>query len=408
MSIIESFMWAFSNVYSYKMRSLLTMLGIIIGISSVIMIMSIGAGVQNSIFDEMEAFNMTNIQVIPRTFAQGAQGVLTMDDMDVIRQIPNVSEVSGLFELRNQTLRLRNPNETQRGTSFGIDENYDISEVVNMAYGRFITQQDVANNALVAVIRPEISMDVFGRLDSVGERLEVEGANGRYSLTVVGVLDIEESGIGAQTPLNMGLFILPISTAGLIANMPNSVDSLSVSIEDPEMSTTTATQITNILNRRHDRDDAFLAISLSTVSEGIDAVFAAVTGFIAFVAGISLFVGGVGVMNIMMVTVTERTREIGIRKSLGATSNIIKLQFVIESTILTLIGGIIGIFFGIFGAIGISNFLTSVAPLDIVPSVEINTIILAVSASMLVGVVFGVYPAGKAAKLDPIEALRYE
>jgi len=405
MGFLETFSSAFSNVYSYKMRSLLTMLGIIIGIGSVIMIMSIGAGVQAAIFSEMDAFNTTSIQVGPRNMAPR---VLTLDDADVIRQMPNVYAVTAMSELMNQSIQLRNPSETRRGSAFGLDEWYHTLETVTMLYGRFISRQDVANNAFVTVISPEVSMDVFGRVDSVGERMQVEGPNGRYSLTVIGILDIEPSAIGAQTPLNMALFIVPVTTLGVIDNNPDATDFFTVSIDDPDLSAATATQITNILNRRHDRDDAFLAMSTATIMDGIDAIFAAVTGFIAFVAGISLFVGGVGVMNIMMVTVTERTREIGVRKSLGATSGLIKLQFMMESTILTFIGGIIGIVFGALGARQIGSLLSAVAPLDIVPSVEMSSVLVAVTVSMLVGIVFGVYPAGKAAKLDPVDALRYE
>lgn len=408
MNLVEMFSSAFSNVFSYKMRSLLTMLGIIIGISSVIMIMSVGSGVQETIFSELDSFNMNSLEVMPRNFLQGGQGIFTMEDLEVVRQLPNVKDVSPVLQVPNQRLQLRSPNEATTGHAFGLSEAYHNVEVINMLYGRFITEQDVINNSFVAVISPEVSIDVFGFVDSVGQRLEVEGVNGRYNLTVIGVLDIEQNAIGAQTPLNNALFIIPVTTASIIVGNPGYVESFSVAIEDPEQSTGTASQITRLLNMRHNREDAFIAMSISSFMDSVTAILSGVTGFIIFVAAISLFVGGVGVMNIMMVTVTERTREIGIRKSLGATSNTIKLQFVLESAILTSVGGIIGVILGIAGALALSSIISFILLIDIIPTVEPSVALLAVGISMLVGIVFGVYPASKAAKLDPVEALRYE
>lgn len=404
MNILESIYSAFSNVYNYKMRSLLTMLGIIIGISSVIMIMSIGEGVKNSMYSELDSFNMTNINVVPSNFNPWT---LTLDDADAVSQLHNVEGVTSIAQLYNQKLQLRNPSETKSGIAWGLDQNYGNIEVIDIQYGRFITEQDVNNNAYVAVITPEISRDVFGYTDSVGESLQVEGPNGRYSLTVVGVL-AESDSIHTQTPLSNGLFVMPITTAGIISNKPNTLLQMSVSIENPELSLATAQQITALLDIRHGTEDDFIAMSGETQMDAIDAIFSGVTGFVAFVASISLFVGGVGVMNIMMVTVTERTREIGIRKSLGATNNLIKLQFVFESAILTSLGGVIGVLLGVTSAKLLSNIMSSILLMEIIPSIETSTVILAVSVSMLVGIVFGVYPAGKAAKLDPVDALRYE
>lgn len=404
MNILEIIYSAFSNVYNYKIRSILTMLGIIIGVSSVIMIMSIGEGVKDAMNRELESFNLNNINVQSNNYQQAQ---LTLDDARAISELNNVSGVANMSRLFDQRVQLRNPSETRIGMAFGLDHNYSNVEVINMGYGRFITEQDVNNNAYVAVISAEMSRDVFGYLDSVGESLQVEGPNGRYYLTVIGVLE-ESDAILAQTPLNFSIFLLPVTTAGIISDRPNSVDTMSVTMVNSELSLHTSQQISTLLDIRHNTNGNFSARSGETARQSLDNMFTGVTAFVAFVASISLFVGGVGVMNIMMVTVTERTREIGIRKSLGATNNLIKLQFVFESAILTSLGGIIGVLLGVIGANILGNVMMNILYMEIVPTINILTMVFAISVSMLVGIVFGVYPAAKAAKLDPVDALRYE
>ena len=405
--MIEGLASALKNLYAYKMRSVLTMLGIIIGISSVIMITSLGDGVYQAIQGELGSFNTTSVQVLPRNMM--GPPTLNMEDAEAIAMLHNVTGVTGMLELWGQNMTLRNPNETRRGSGWGVDQNYHEIEAVNMRYGRFITEQDVQTSARVAVISPQTSLDVFGFIDSVGHALEIQGNLGRYRLTVVGILDINPGELMmAQTPLNMGMFVLPITTAGQLRGIEGYMDNISVSLEEPLLSMATAEQITRLLNARHDLEDGFLVMSMAEVMEGLDIIFLGVTGFIAFVAGISLFVGGVGVMNIMMVTVTERTKEIGIRKSLGATGGIIRLQFVFEAVALTTIGGIIGIIFGMGSAMGLVALVNSVSPMELGITIDGMAITIALVVSTSVGVIFGVYPAGKAAKLDPVDSLRYE
>lgn len=406
--LTESLLSALRSIAAHKMRSLLTMLGIIIGISSVIMITSIGDGVYGAIEGELGAFNMSTIQVFPRDMF-GTAPQLTGEDLGAIATLHNVAGVSGVIESNNhQRLQLRNPNEYRRGMISGLDHHYTIIESVTLRYGRFLSASDIANHARVAVIRPEISLQVFGTVNSVGETLYIDGNLGRFSLTVIGVVDIDPNHVGAQTPLNTALLIMPRTTLADLRNHPGRMEAVVVGVENPLFATATAEQITRLLDSRHDRSDGFTALSMSTVMEWIGLIFSGITGFIAFVAGISLFVGGVGVMNIMMVTVTERTREIGIRKSLGATGMIIQLQFLFEAVLITLIGGVIGILFGLGSAAGLSALVNMVAPMELVAAVDVVAIVIAVVTSITIGVVFGVYPASKAAKLDPVDSLRYE
>ncbi|MCL1935205.1 MAG: ABC transporter permease [Defluviitaleaceae bacterium] len=407
MQFLESISSAVKSVLSHKMRSFLTMLGIIIGISSVIMITSIGDGVYNAIHNEIATFNMSTIQVFPRNVF--GPSILTYNDMDAIQNLPNVNNVTTMIESNsNQRIQLRNPLETRRGSITGLDHNYHIIENINMLYGRFISENDINNMARVAVIRPEISIQVFGFVNSVGRTIYIEGNLGRLALTVVGIIDVPLDTIAAQSPPSMALALVPATTLSSLRNTPNNIDAMMVSMDNPIFATETAEQITRLLNIRHNREDGFAALSMTEVMDFIEIIFVGVTAFITFVAGISLFVGGVGVMNIMMVTVTERTREIGIRKSLGATGVLIRLQFVFESIVITLIGGILGIIFGIGSALALTIAVSHFSPMEIIATVDVTAIIIAVVSSILIGVIFGVYPAGKAANLDPVDSLRYE
>ena len=414
MKLLESLNSAIKSILSYKMRSLLTMLGIIIGISSVIMITSLGNGIYDAMHESLAGFNMNSIQVFPRGVQVQGDGnmiiehVLHMDDIPLINSVHNVAATTAVIEFHSQRITLRG-GDTRLGIAYGVDHNWHIFETdMAIRYGRFIQEQDVVNNAHVAVLTPWVSMDVFGTENSVGQTLEVTGENGRYTLTVIGVSDAERNEFAPPGTGNTDMFALPVTTAAIIRNTPGIVDAFQITLDNPALTTATSEQIVRLLNHIHDRDDGFAAMSMGEALDMLDAVMLGVTAFIAFVAGISLFVGGVGVMNIMMVTVTERTREIGIRKSLGATGIMIRLQFVMEAVMLTMIGGLIGIITGLSSAFGITALINNAADFQIISSIDIGAIVTAVTTSVLIGVVFGVYPAAKAAKLDPVDSLRYE
>lgn len=413
MNIIESFSAAIKSVTGNKMRSILTMLGIIIGIAAVIMIMGVGQGVRNTIFSLVENIDKRFIEVYVQNWESNDDN-LTFADKDAVTKIEGVKSVSALNQFWGMDLLLMRPDEVLNGAVIGVDENYGAIEKYEMQLGRFINENDVENRLSVVVLQPHIAVQVFGYLDCIGEKIQISFWGGIEEFTVIGILagPTEQSNLDQMmaggTPLKRSIAVVPIKTLNQIFDLGDDVDFFGVSVEGQYSTAEISKAITTLLDIRHSSQDKYYAQSLESMFDMVETVIGAVTGFIAFVAAISLFVGGVGVMNIMLVSVKERTREIGIRKALGATENNIKFQFLLESVTLSLFGGVIGILLGWGLSIIAGNIITSLMETSVVPVISVNVITLACGVSMLVGIIFGVYPAGKAAKLDPIEALRYE
>jgi len=385
------------------------MLGIIIGIGSVIMIVAVGTGVKNSVFNVVSGINQYFIEVYPNTYTW--DDLMTLDDAEAIGKIPNVSMVTMLSEWWGLELELRIPGEYEEGSLAGTDNNYMVLEDVNISKGRFISKNDVDNKSRVAVIRPEIALKVFGRVDCLGEKLEINAWGVTEQFTVIGILKGTDENVVSSmlnTPLSRSLAVIPITTIIEMFGYEDKIDYFGVGIRDVSKTTETSAEITNLLHLRHNNKDVYYTQSMSNQFDMIDGMLNAVTGFVSFVAGISLFVGGVGVMNIMLVSVKERTREIGIRKSLGATNGNIKFQFLLESIMLTLIGGIIGVVLGGLLAILACSVISGLMLTEVIPVVSLPVIAIAFGVSSAVGLISGVYPSAKAARLDPIEALRYE
>jgi len=391
-----------------KSRSFLTVLGIVIGIGSVIAMISIGQGAAKNIQSNIESLGSNLLVVMPgsqrgvNTMVRGGMGsatTLTLDDAQAIKsQIEYASQVAPTVSARKQV-------KTTRGTNtntsiYGVDEAYAAVKNITVASGSLINNTQVSKTSKVAVIGPTARDDLFGEgSDAVGQKIRLEN----LEFTVIGVTASKGgSGMGSSDDL----IYLPISTALRYLTGGNSVSNINIQVSDETMMTAVQEQVTSLLLIRHKITDPlqadFSIMNQADIMSAMTSVTDTLTLLLGAIAGISLLVGGIGIMNMMLTTVTERTREIGLRKSLGAKSKNISSQFLAESVALTFIGGIIGTIFGWLASVLITKLSGTVT------SVTIFSVILACSVSAAIGIIFGYYPARRAAKLNPIEALRYE
>jgi len=382
-----------------KMRSVLTMLGIIIGIAAVIMITSIGQGFRDEVNSAFRSLGSVGLQVSVRYDGDTtASDLLTMDSVELIKSHPDVESAAPANTVTGR-VQLRNPSQTTRVIFMGSTEEYRNVQPVDTRFGRFLIEIDVAAASPVIIIDDNLARRIFGRANAVGETITATFWFGTAELTVIGIYRSDDFGIAMfEMPT---IAYVPITTLMKFSNTEY-VDNIFVSGRDGDRLDQTASEIARLLSIKHNNTRRYNVQNLMRQMDMINDILGNITGFVSLVAAISLIVGGIGVMNIMLVTVTERTREIGIRKSLGATDGNIQTQFLIEAVILTAIGGFIGIVLGYYGGFAVGGII------DLTPSISIPTVILTVVISSAIGIIFGVYPASKAAKMDPIEALRYE
>lgn len=411
MRVKEILRIAWEAIGKNKVRSLLTMLGIIIGVSAVIIMVSISVGTEKMIEEEITSLG-TNLLFVQPNFTQGGfrggqggppAGGLVYDDAFAISEI---SGVQGVAVEQNSTQDVRAGDETLQSVSLlGTTPDFPSVRDYDLAVGRYFNQQQVDRTQNVAVLGSSLAQELFGEQDPIGQDMIV----GTTRLTVIGIMD--EKGLVGDVDYDSRLYV-PISvvfkkfTNNQFARIiGDRVRLIYVELEDHETMDDTILQIELLLARLHDVSMDEPDFTITTQQDIIgtqEATTAAFRGLLSWVAGVSLVVGGIGIMNIMLVSVTERTREIGIRQSVGATPNDIRWQFLTEALMLSLVGGLIGVFVGMGGAWlfgSISDMRTVIVP---------ESIILAFFSSALVGVFFGFYPANKAAELDPIDALRYE
>ena len=422
MLIWENILLALSGLRANKMRSLLTMLGIIIGIAAVIGILTVGNGLTGSITGSMSSLGATNISVFLQEKGGGMGGMETIlgvaspeeedlitDEMlEALRQRYGEA-VAGISVSASAGSGVARDGRLYANVSLtGINEEYLAVNNTDLLAGRTIRQEDLDGRRSVCVVSDRLVENLYqGDADAaLGDEVRVE-LNGEYqSFRIVGIYEYDASmsiSFSAEEDVTTSLYI-PITTANHLAGSPEGYSTVTVQASAGMDSAAMAQSIREFLSRYYanNEDYGVSAMAMSTMVESMSAIMDTLSIAISVIAGISLLVGGIGVMNIMLVSVTERTREIGIRKALGATNNNIRIQFVVESVIVCLIGGVIGILLGaVLGYVGSSLLSEACLPRP-------SYIALAVGFSMAIGVFFGYYPANKAARLDPIEALRYE
>lgn len=401
-SISEISKLAVRSLLRNKTRSLLTMIGIIIGVSAVISLVSIGQGLQNYITNQFESMGSNVIAVLPGKVGGSGGGFssssapnfggtkLTMKDVSDIAKLGGSVESAGAAIQSAASVSYQG--KTKYATILGLDAEYPKIRNLTVNSGRQITNADVKSDRNVAVIGTTIVDKLFSGGNPIGKQIKVGG----QKFEIVGVLkEIGSGGFGVDTN---SYVIIPITSAQSVFGV-NGVQAIAVKATNKESITPAINQIKKLLSK-HLKDDDFSVIDQGSLIQTINQILGVITVALGGIAAISLVVGGVGIMNIMLVSVTERTREIGLRKAVGAKPQDILVQFLIEAVILSLGGGVIGVIFGALGAWGISHFVET--------SVSLWSIGLAFGVSALVGIVFGVAPAARAARLSPIEALKYE
>lgn len=407
MKIYDILHETYSALSANKVRTGLTMLGIIIGIASVIAMTAIGQGAQNSISSSIQSIGANLVMVMPgaqRSFGgpsggRGGAQSLTVEDANAIAtQISNVKAVVREVSSRKQVVATGTNTNTN---IVGTEASYQDVRNVSIDEGSFITDQNVSSGAKVAVLGPTTRDDLFGvgATNVVGQTIRISG--GQYS--VIGIT-VSKGGSGFSN--NDDMIFIPYTTAQRYLTGNKYLSEIDVSAQSSDVSTQVQTDITTLLTSLHNITDP-TKVDFNTMNQAdIIATASSVTGtftiLLSAIAGISLIVGGIGIMNMMLTTVTERTREIGLRKAIGAKKKDINKQFLIEAIILTFTGGMIGVILGWLISFIVSYFGILQA------SVSLSSVLLAFGVSAGIGVIFGYYPAHRAANLNPIDALRYE
>lgn len=405
MKLQDLFQETFIAISSNKARSGLTILGIVIGISSVIAMVSIGQGAAGQIQSSIEGLGSNLLTVIPGVVepgrgivssGRGSAQTLKNEDTEVLKQIAGVAYISPEFQRRFQITSTGGNNTNS--TIIGVTADYPQVRNVSIEQGSFIVENQLRGIGRVAVLGPTVAKDLFGDSDPIGKTIRINKAN----FKVIGLLQAKGSG-GFFNP-DDAVFV-PLTTMQKILAGGDFLSSISVSVESKELMPQVQEEAIFALAEKHRVDPQspdFSIVSQADILGTLTQVTDTFTIFLAAVAGISLIVGGIGIMNMMLTTVTERTREIGLRKAIGAKKKDISMQFLAEAVMLTFIGGVVGVLLGWIISIVVSSFA------GIATSVSISSVLLAFGVSAGIGIIFGYYPARRAASLNPIQALRYE
>ena len=404
--LYEYLKMAVSNIRANKMRSFLTMLGIIIGISSVILIMSLGNGAKNVITDQMAG--IASGQIALYTFDSTGSSYITKEDIEAIKEVPGIKAINSYMYADGSTVTQKGEFTVSASAQMASFQYFSTTGILK---GRYFNESEYLAGVPVCVIGENDAVRLFGSTDVIGMSLNVNVWGMDISMTIVGVEAAEKESMFTFTYDNTPVTVyFPLTVFEQVYGVSAAPYYQIYLLAEQNADTAAITsQVVNLLENRHQcaGEDIYQYESFNDYLATVNTVINVVTMLISLVAAISLIVGGIGVMNIMLVSVTERTREIGIRKALGAKTRSILLQFLSESAIITMIGGLIGIASGIAGAFLVARVVAVVNPMfTFTPSVSIGTILVTTLFSSAIGLFFGIYPARKAAKMSPIEALR--
>jgi putative ABC transport system permease protein len=405
---LQSFIEASESLLANKMRSGLTVLGIIIGVAAVIAVLAIGNGTQESILGEIQGVG-TNLLFVMQGGSEDVSNPkpLTLSDAEALSDQFSAPSIDGVAPVLNGRVEVTFAGENKSTTVVGVTPDYAPVRNVALSEGEFISDTDLAGRSAVVLLGTEVADDLFGRKSGlVGEKVRIEGQPFR----VLGVL--EEKG-GSAMGSEDDQILVPMTTAQtrlLQRSTPNQIDVIYVQAVDSDAVPNASLEISQILSSRHRTmigEEDFSILSQQDFLDLASTITGVLTIFLGGIAAISLLVGGIGIMNIMMVSVVERTREIGLRKALGARRIDILSQFLIESSLLSILGGFIGILLG-WALSMIVEQIAAGSGTPIVPAMTIESVLLAVLFSAGIGIFFGLYPANRASMLEPVEALRYE
>jgi putative ABC transport system permease protein len=408
MNFWQSVIEALESINSNKLRSGLTILGIVIGVAAVIAMLAVGQGAQDTITASISGIGSNLLFVFPGNFMEDVRNPepLTMGDAEAIADIFMAPSVAGVAPVISGNREISYGGNQTAVEVTGVTPDYQQVRNEKLSEGSFISQEHILGLASVVVIGSDLAEQLFDRQDGlVGETIRIEGQPFR----IIGVLEPKGGGsFGSQD--NVALIPLSTARSRLIRRSRDRVDVIYVQAVNADSVDQASEEVAQIMRTRHRillEPDDFTIFSQDDFVQVASTITGVFTIFLGGIAGISLLVGGIGIMNIMLVSVTERTREIGLRKAVGARKRDILIQFLTESSLLSLFGGVIGIGFGFLIAYVVGK-IAAASGTPFSPSVRLDSILLATLFSTAVGLFFGIYPANRAASLEPVEALRYE